>query len=472
MLPACRSATTVLARSSIPLSLSSCYPRSRLVPRLSNFPAGVRAMSATTARADPFKPAQRVAGQRQDVWSIVNEAAAASPVQPIVNMGQGFFGYNPPKFALDAAKAALDRVDCNQYSPTKGRPRLKKALADAYSPFFGRTLNPDTEVTITTGANEGMLSAFMGFIEQGDEVIIFEPFFDQYISNIEMPGGTIRYVPLHPPKDGATKTSSASEWTIDFDEFEKTINPKTKMIVLNSPHNPVGKVFSKAELERIGDLAVKHNLIILSDEVYDRLYYVPFTRIATMKPEYYERTLTVGSAGKAFYATGWRVGYLIGPEHLIKYVAGAHTRICYSSVSPLQEAAAVAFEEADKQGFWDESRDEMKGKVERFCQVFDELNIPYSDPEGGYFVLANMASVKLPEDYPFPPHVASRPRDFKLCWFLIHEVGVAAIPPTEFYTDQNAHIAEDYLRFAVCKEDDILETAKQRLRGLSKYIKR
>ncbi|KKK21109.1 putative kynurenine aminotransferase [Aspergillus ochraceoroseus] len=418
-------------------------------------------MSATAGRPDPFQPAKRVAGQRQDVWSIVNEAAAASPVQPIVNMGQGFFGYNPPKFALDAAKAALDRVECNQYSPTKvhqqtglwrstsayhelGSPTPQEAIADAYSPYFGRTINPDTEVSITTGANEGMLSAFMGFIEQGDEVIIFEPFFDQYISNIEMPGGTIRYVPLHPPKDGATRTSSASEWTIDFEELEKTINPKTKMIVLNSPHNPVGKVFSREELERIGDLCVKHNLIILSDEVYDRLYYVPFTRIATLSPKLWERTLTVGSAGKAFYATGWRVGYLIGPEHLIKYVAGAHTRICYSSVSPLQEAAAVAFEQADKEGFWDQSRTEMKNKMERFCEVFDELNIPYSDPEGGYF----------------------------LCWFLIHEVGVAAIPPTEFYTDGNSHIAENYLRFAVCKEDEVLETAKERLRGLKKYIVR
>jgi aspartate/methionine/tyrosine aminotransferase len=141
-------------------------------------------------------------------------------------------------------------------------------------------------------------------------------------------------------------------------------------------HNPVGKVFSREELERVGALAVKHNLIILSDEVYDRLYYVPFTRIATLSPELYERTLTVGSAGKAFYATGWRVGYLIGPPHLIQYVAGAHTRICYSSVSPLQEASAVAFEKADGEGFWDQARNEMKSKVERFCQVFDELNIP------------------------------------------------------------------------------------------------
>ncbi|RMZ79525.1 hypothetical protein DV737_g3365, partial [Chaetothyriales sp. CBS 132003] len=379
-------------------------------------------------------------------------------------------GYNPPQFVIDAAKGALDRVDCNQYSPTKGRPRLKKAIADAYSPFFGRKLDPDTEVTITTGANEGMLSAFMGFIEPGDEVIVFEPFFDQYLSNIEMPGGTIRYVPMLPPKDGATRTSSASNWTIDWDALEKTFNDKTKMIVINSPHNPVGKVLSKEELRRIGDLCLKHKVLILSDEVYDRLYYVPFTRMATLSPELAKITLTVGSAGKNFYATGWRVGYLIGPAELIKYVAAAHTRICYSSVSPLQEAAAIAFEQADQEGFWDTQISEMRGKIQRFCAVFDELDIPYSIPEGGYFVLANLAKVKLPEGYAFPDHVKDRPRDFKMAWFLIMELGVAAIPPTEFYTDANAPLAEDYMRFAVCKTDDVLETAKERLRGLSKYF--
>ncbi|KAI8934636.1 hypothetical protein NX059_008329 [Plenodomus lindquistii] len=430
----------------------------------------LRAMSATTRREDPFKPAARVAGQKQDVWSIVNEAAAASPVQPIVNMGQGFFGYNPPKFVLDAAKAALDTVECNQYSPTKGRPRLKKAIADAYSPFFGRTLNPDTEVTITTGANEGMLSAFMGFLEQGDEVIVFEPFFDQYISNIEMPGGKVVYVPMHPPKDGATKTTSAAEWTLNISELEAAITPKTRMIVLNSPHNPIGKVFSKDELQAIGDICVKHNIIILSDEVYDRLYYVPFTRVATLSPEIAKLTLTVGSGGKNFYATGWRVGWLIGPEHLIKYVSAAHTRICYSSVSPLQEATAIGFEQADAHNFWDDSKKEMKAKMDKFTAIFDELGLPYSDPEGGYFVLVNMAKVKLPADYDFPPHVAERPRDFQLSWFLIKEVGVAAIPPTEFFTPGNAHIVEDWLRFAVCKNDDVLETAMERLRGLKKYI--
>ncbi|KHN98324.1 Pyridoxal phosphate-dependent transferase, major domain protein [Metarhizium album ARSEF 1941] len=417
-----------------------------------------------------IKPAARVSSQKQDVWSIINEAAAASPRQPIVNMGQGFFGYNPPDFILDAAKDALDRVECNQYSPTKGRPRLKKAIADAYSPFWGRRIDPETEITITTGANEGMLSAFMAFIEPGDEVIIFEPFFDQYISNIEMPGGKIVYVPMHPPKTGAIKTSSAADWTIDFAELEKAITPRTKMIVLNTPHNPVGKVYSRNELQKIGDLCVKNEIIILSDEVYDRLYYVPFTRMTTLSPEIEKLTITVGSAGKNFYATGWRVGWLMGPPNLIKYVSAAHTRICYSSVSPLQEACAVGFEMAESKGFWTKSITEMKSKMDRFNEIWAELDLPYSEPEGGYFVLVNMKKVKVPANYPFPEHVASRPRDFKLAWFLIWEVGVAAIPPTEFYTDANAYLAEDYVRFAVCKDDEVLDEAKRRLRGLKKYM--
>ncbi len=285
-----------------------------------------------------------------------------------------------------------------------------------------------------------------------------------------MPGGTIRYVPLIPPATGSTQRTLASEWTIDIQALHAAITPKTRMIVLNSPHNPVGKIFSHEELSAIGALCVKHNIIILSDEVYDRLCYVPFTRVATLSPEVENLTLTVGSAGKNFYATGWRVGWLIGPEHLIKYVSAAHTRICFSSVSPLQEAAAVGFERADEKGFWEESRVEMRNKMTRFCAVFDELGLPYSDPEGGYFVLANLSKVQLPEKYEWPDHVRCRPRDFKLSWFLIMELGVATIPPSEFYTEENAHVAEDWLRFAVCKNDDVLDMAKERLRGLKRYM--
>jgi kynurenine aminotransferase len=225
-----------------------------------------------------------------------------------------------------------------------------------------------------------MLSAFMAFLEAGDEVIVFEPFFDQYISNIQMPGGKVVYVPMHPPPNGSTTTSSASDWKLDLAQFEAAITPRTRMVVLNSPHNPIGKVFSREELLAVGEICVKHNIIILSDEVYDRLYYVPFTRVATLSSEIARLTLTVGSGGKVFYATGWRVGWLIGPEHLIKYVAAAHTRICYSSVSPLQEATAIGFEEADKHDFWEQSKREMRSKMTKFNTVWDELGLPVLFP--------------------------------------------------------------------------------------------
>lgn len=420
------------------------------------------------------KPSSHVSGQSKDVWSIINETAAAVEKESgkkVVNLGQGFFSYSPPQFAIDAAKEALDVASLNQYAPTRGLPALRKAIADNYSPFFGRDIDPETEVVVTAGANEGMYSAFTGFLDQGDEVIVFEPFFDQYISNIQLPGGVVRYVPLHPPKDDSVRTHSASEWTIDFDELAATINERTKMIVINSPQNPTGKVFTEVELRKIGDLAIKHNIIILSDEVYDRLHYSPFTRIAALSPEIARLTLTVGSAGKTFAVTGWRVGWLIGDKHLIKYAAAAHTRICFTVNTPLQSAVASAFNQANKNGYYEEQIESFERKYSIFVKIFEELGLPYTKPEGGYFLMVNLAKVKLPEDYNFPASVTEgRARDFKLAYFLIKEFGVVAIPPTEFYTRQNEHIAENYLRFAVCKDDHLLVEAVERLRGLKKYI--
>jgi kynurenine aminotransferase len=311
----------------------------------------------------------------------------------------------------------------------------------------------------------------MAFIQQDDEVIVFEPFFDQYISNIEMAGGVVRYVPMCPPSSGDTSTTSANEWTIDLEKLKDAFNSRTRMVIVNTPHNPVGKVFSRDELSTIAELCVARNVIILADEVYDSLCYVPATRIATLSPEAWEFTLTVGSAGKSFYATGWRIGFLLGPEHLIKYVSAAHMRICYSSPSPLQEACAVGYEQADSLGFWEKSRTDMQRKIKRFTEVCDELGLPYTLPQGGYFVLVNFSKVVLPHNYQFPSHVASRARDFKLAWFLIMEFGLAAIPPSEFYLEENQHVVENYLRFAVCKDDSVLEDAKERLRRLRPYIR-
>ncbi|KAK9455866.1 pyridoxal phosphate-dependent transferase [Dipodascopsis uninucleata] len=429
--------------------------------------------------AKPFrfpKPSSKIAAQAKDVWTIVNETAADAQKTlpfPVLNLGQGFFSYNPPDFAIKAAQNALNEVSCNQYSHTKGRPTLRQALADAYEPSFGRKINWETEIVVTSGANEGMFSAFTAFLDEGDEVIVFEPFFDQYISNIELPGGKVVYVPLIPPPDNDVRTVSSSEWKVDFDYLRSKISPKTKMIVVNSPHNPVGKVFSREELETIGQIAVENNIIVLSDEVYDRLYYTTFTRIATLSPELSRLTLTVGSAGKTFSCTGWRVGWLIGDAELIKYVSAAHTRICFAVNSPLQEGTAVALRESAKKEntFFDDHVQAYKNKMKLFNRIWDELGLPYTDPEGGYFVLVNFSKVRIPENYSFPADVTvGRAKDFRMAYWLIKELGLVTIPPSEFYLPDHAHLADKYLRFAVCKTDDYLEQAVERLRLLKPYI--
>ncbi|KAH9226806.1 hypothetical protein K456DRAFT_1754636 [Colletotrichum gloeosporioides 23] len=333
------------------------------------------------------RPARRIAGQRQDVWSIINYAAAKSMV---VNTGQGFFIYNPPEFIMDAAKEAVTKVDSNQYWPTTGRPSLKRAIAESYSEALETKIDPDTEVNITTGANEDMNPT--------------------YISNIEMAGGEVRYVSLNPPRSGNYTTSSSADWVVDMEKVRDTI---------------MGKVFSRSKLEEISQLCVENKIIILSDEVYDSLHYVPVTRVATLSQQVRDLTLTVGSAGKSLYATAWRIGFLVGPQHLIKHVSAAHTRVCYSSPSPLQEACATGYAHAGVNGFWGRSR---------------------------------AAACKARSSG------SSRLR------FLIMELGIAAIPPTEFSLPNNSSLAENYLRFTICKEGSVLENATERLRGLKKYI--
>ncbi|CDK27657.1 unnamed protein product [Kuraishia capsulata CBS 1993] len=427
----------------------------------------IRRMSTKLPTHNPYF---KLSGK--DIWTLINETAAqaeADTGKKVVNLGQGFFSYSPPPFAIQAAKDALDNPMANQYSPSRGRPSLVQALSRTFSPFYGRTLTPD-EIAVTTGANEGMFSCFVGFLEPEDEVIVFEPFFDQYIPNIELAGAKVVYAQIHPPKDFDTRTVDGDEWFIDFEELESKITAKTKMIVLNSPHNPIGKVFTREELLKIGELAIKHNLLIISDEVYENLYYKKHIRVATLSPEIGERTLTIGSAGKSFAATGWRIGWVIGSEKLVPYVTAAHTRICFSSPSVFQEAVGSAFDQALTNGYFEKTRQEYLHKYAIFTKVFEELGLPYTKAEGGYFLLVNFKKVNVPEDYEFPPDFQTRAKDFRLAYWLIREFGVVSIPPSEFYLEEHTHVVEDCLRFAVCKDDHLLEEAVERLRGLSKYI--
>ncbi|ORX55116.1 PLP-dependent transferase [Hesseltinella vesiculosa] len=416
-----------------------------------------------------FAPAQRVSKFEQDVWSIFTPLAAETKA---INLGQGFMNFGPPAVVQEAAKQALDTVEANQYSHPRGRPRLRQALAASYSPEFGRQLDPESEILVTAGANEAMFATFAGFLDEGSEVICMEPFFDQYLPNITMNGGKPVFVPLRAPEHAADQTISSEEWRLDIDELKSKITPRTKMIVLNTPHNPIGKVFSEDELRAIGKVAEEHDLIILTDEVYDRLYYPPLTkfpRIATLDG-FWERTITVGSGGKSFASTGWRVGWLIGPAHLIQYSFAAQTRVVFCVNSPCQEAIAAGLEASLTQPLFQDQTKAYLTKRAKLAKVFDDLALPYTMPQGAYYILVNTAKIQYPKDYVFPDILHQRGDDFKMCYWLTKEIGVCCIPPSEFYTKDHWPLAKNYARFAFCKTDDVLDQAAERLLALKKYI--
>ncbi|KIK65386.1 hypothetical protein GYMLUDRAFT_158936 [Collybiopsis luxurians FD-317 M1] len=402
----------------------------------------------------------------EDVWSIFNVANLPADC---INLGQGYMNFSPPLWVREAAGEALSTVACNHYSHPKGRMRLREAIKKFYAPELNRDLDVEKEILITSGANEGQYAVFTAFLEQDDEVIMFEPFFDQYLPSVTFNGGKPIYVPLHPPVNATGKFSS-DDWKIDASELRAAITPRTKMIIVNTPHNPVGKVFTRAELEMIAALAEEHDLLVMADEVYDRLVFDrEHVRIANL-PGMWDRTVTVGSAGKSFAATGWRVGWLIGPESIIRPTLAATTRIVFCTNSPLQEAAAVGLEQARERKFFETQLAEYDERRKVLTDCFDSLGLPYTYPEGSYFILLDISRVQFPDDYPFPKSIHGRGRDFRACWFIAMEVGVSSIPVSEFYCIEHANIGEVYGRFAFCKDVDTLKRAAERFEKLKQYI--
>ncbi|ELU45881.1 aminotransferase [Rhizoctonia solani AG-1 IA] len=408
--------------------------RTTLATKPSLRPLLLRSMSATAnGRAKPNLPvADRMHTGRamaQDVWSIYN---AANLPADCINLGQGYMNFSPPQWIKDAADTALATTIANHYSHPKGRVRLREAIRDHYSPEFtnlGRPLDIESEILVTSGANEGQYSMFTAFLNPGDEVIMFEPFFDQYLPSVTFNAGVPVYVPLHPPKGDSDKPTSG-EWTIDFDELRRSITPKTKMIIVNTPHNPVGKVFTRSELEKIAAL---YDCLVFDDKEH--------VRIATL-PGMWDRTVTVGSAGKSFAATGWRIGWLIGPPALIGPTLAATTRIVFCTNSPLQEAAAAGLEQANKRNFFETQRKEYKSRRDVLLSAFNRLGLRYTVPEAS---------------------LDGRGKDFKASWFIAQELGVSTIPVSEVST-------EAYIRFAFCKDEETLKLAGERLAGLTKYL--
>ena len=386
--------------------------------------------------------AQRVAGFGTTVFVEINALAREHNA---VNLGQGAPDFDGPPEVLSAAVTAVNSA-LNQYAPGIGMPAVREAIATHGSRFYGQTIDPETEVLVTSGATEAVFAAILGVADAGDEIIVFEPVYDSYVPNMVMAGVTPRYVPLR-----------GDDWAFDPDELARAFNPRTRAIIINTPHNPTGKVYSRDELRVIAELCQKHGVIAITDEVYEHILYdnATHTRLATL-PGMAERTLTISSLGKTFSVTGWKVGWAIGPEPLVAAVNRAHQFITFAVASPLQAAAATAL--SLPQSFFADLRAMYQTKRDRMLDMLRFAGFKALKPQGSYFIMCNWRGVA-------PARVAD---DIQFAHWLTKEIGVACIPPSIFYQDSDKQLGKHLARFSVCKKDETLAAAAAKLSRLGK----
>jgi N-succinyldiaminopimelate aminotransferase len=387
----------------------------------------------------------RVAGFGTSVFSEFSRLAVQHGA---VNLGQGFPDFDGP---LEISMAAIEAINggVNQYAVGQGSPVLRAAVAAHSKRFYGQVLDPATQVGITTGATEAIFNAVMAFTNPGDEVVLFEPFYDSYLASVQMAHAVPRFVRLRAPD------AAHAQWWIDDAELEAAFTKKTKLVIVNTPHNPTGKLFTRAELERIGELTRKAGAVLMSDEVYEHLVFDDgkHVRPATL-PGFDEFTLTVSSGGKTFSFTGWKIGWHLGRKELVTAVQKAHQWVTFCSAAPFQAAIAKALELPDSyfQGFvqsYAQKRDFLRGALTR--AGFEVLPCA-----GTYFLMARTDE-----------HRKAGEDDVAFCRRLLVDHGLAAIPPSVFYAPEHAHHVHGLARFAFCKTQPVLDAAAERLARLS-----
>jgi len=360
-----------------------------------------------------------------------------------INLGQGRPDFDGPPDIVAAAVKALQSGQHNQYAPGPGLPSLKQGIATHAGRFYNLDIDPNAGVVVTSGATEAVFDCILGLVDAGDEVIVIEPYFDSYVPNLIMAGATPVYVPLHPPS-----------WTLDPDELRKAFTPKTRALLLNTPHNPTGRVFTREELTMIAELCIEHDVTVISDEVYEHMTFdgtlhIP---IATL-PGMFERTVTVSSLGKTFSVTGWKIGWVYGHPDLIAGVGRAHQFVTFASNHPAQEAGAYAFSLPGT--YYEELQAMYVTKRDLMMEAVTGAGMTAHSPEGTYFVMADFSNVFEGDDVEFARYLTS-------------EIGVACIPPTFFYSPEHAHIARKTARFAFCKSDDTLRLAGEKMAKLKR----
>jgi aminotransferase len=373
--------------------------------------------------------------------SVIREMTRVANQHGAINLAQGFPDFPMPGPMKDAACAAI-QGDINQYAITWGSPALRLAIAAKYRKWYDMEVDPEREITVTCGATEAMASVFLALVNPGEEVIVFEPFYENYGPDAILAGATPVFVPLE-----------GLDWKLDPDKLRAAFSDRTRAIVVNTPHNPTGRVFTREEISLIAELCIKHDAIAITDEIYEHIRYAGSHHVLATWPGMRERTVTISGLSKTFSCTGWRLGYSIAPFEFTSPIRKVHDFLTVGAPAPLQAAGAVGM--AFDADYYNHIALDYRARRDLMVSALNEGGFKFSAPEGAYYILADFSEL-------------SDLRGLEFALWLAKEVGVATVPGTSFYSKPK--MGETVTRFAFCKKSETLERAAERLASISAKV--
>jgi aspartate/methionine/tyrosine aminotransferase len=385
--------------------------------------------------------------------SVIREMTRLALQHNAVNLSQGFPDFAAPAEIKEAARQAISD-DINQYAITWGAKPLRDAIVEKFERTQGVKVDPEREITICCGSTEAMMSAMMAIINPGDEIVVFEPFYENYGPDAILSGATPRFVKMRPPAD------EHAVWTYDENELAAAFGPNTKAIILNTPNNPTGKVFTRAELEFIRDLCVRWNAYCITDEIYEHILYdgaehISMARIDGMR----ERTIVINGMSKTYSVTGWRVGWAIAPPETTNAIRKVHDFLTVGAAAPLQQAGAIALK--SPQAYYVKLAASYVEKRERLLKILTAAGFTVYKPRGAYYIMTDISRFADPDATRFPADT----KDVRFAKYLVQEVGVAVVPGSSFYNDSRDGASQ--IRFTFCKKESTLAAAEERLKRLT-----
>jgi aspartate/methionine/tyrosine aminotransferase len=385
--------------------------------------------------------------------SVIREMTRQATLHGAVNLSQGFPDFPAPADIKQAACRAVE-ADLNQYSITWGAKNFRQAIATKSRQYLGVELDPEREVVVTCGSTEAMIAAMLALIDPGDEVIVFEPFYENYGPDAILSGAVPRYVTLYPPLATIAGDPERGQWHFDPQELRAAFNSRTKAIIINTPHNPTGKVFTRAELQLIADLCLEFDVLALTDEIYEHIWYPDSSRsvehVSMISiPGMRDRTVAINSLSKTYSVTGWRVGYAIGAPDLIHAVRQVHDFLTVGAATPLQEAGTYALQQPP--AYYQSLQAEYQRRRDFLRATLLEVGFGCDQPDGAYYLMTDISGFGFENDVSFTRH-------------LIKEIGVAVVPGSSFF--RRPELGAQRVRFCYCKRDETLSAAAERLARL------